>query len=674
MSSGNLSEAELLERAAEERAAIVARYDRGRDKDNVAQIDPWEDPKFELYHVTDKYGFIHNERLPDRYTVHEAKVRDQENVRLNKWRKMLESWDKYYPNEKERTKSTKYTTKLRRRVYKGVPNAVRAEVWLRLLDIARIKAEQEGKYLEMRERARKWSPDIRQIDLDVNRTYRNHIMFRERYCVKQQALFHVLAAYSVYNTEVGYCQGMSQIAALLLMYMNEEDAFWAISVLMTDERHAMHGFFIQGFPKLRRFQEHHDRVLGRLLPKLKRHLDRYEMHTSLYTLKWFFQCFLDRVPFTLTLRLWDAYVLDGEPVLTAMSYTLLRLHRKTLLKMGMEEMIDFLQARLEQDFGFHDDAAMEALQDAMDELRRQGLAVPPGRAPPAELPQRPFGLELPPSACLPPSRGGGPAGAGSPRIRNSNSRTLTNGGSRASTPSGRATPAGVEDTVSEGCPATPVGGTSSLLRKGASPLGRRGCDLVSEDGASSVVDPLSSRNSLAETSQTSAADLSSFSSPSATLRRTPSLYDNVDYHESLAAAAAAAASTPVVVAPPAAATAGVATLSVVDGPMEGSGGEAVRIYVPYHGSGNATGGSPSAGQVPPSAVPVAAAAVANGDVTPTNPEDPNKITIHVDLHSYAGSGGVVTTCCDSSGGDSGTLRQQHSTGNSTFHQVTTTDL
>jgi len=43
------------------------------------------------------------------------------------------------------------------------------------------------------------------------------------YC-RQQALFHVLAAYSMYNTEVGYCQGMSQIAAILLMYLNEEVA------------------------------------------------------------------------------------------------------------------------------------------------------------------------------------------------------------------------------------------------------------------------------------------------------------------------------------------------------------------------------------------------------------------------------------------------------------------
>lgn len=48
-------------------------------------------------------------------------------------------------------------------------------------------------------------------------------------------------AYSMYNQEVGYCQGMSQIAALLLMYLNEEDAFWALSALMSSPKYAMHG-------------------------------------------------------------------------------------------------------------------------------------------------------------------------------------------------------------------------------------------------------------------------------------------------------------------------------------------------------------------------------------------------------------------------------------------------
>lgn len=51
-----MSEEELLRRAAEERASIVSRYKKGRE--NGAQIDPWEDPAFEIYHVTDRHGFI----------------------------------------------------------------------------------------------------------------------------------------------------------------------------------------------------------------------------------------------------------------------------------------------------------------------------------------------------------------------------------------------------------------------------------------------------------------------------------------------------------------------------------------------------------------------------------------------------------------------------------------
>ncbi|XP_038291463.1 uncharacterized protein LOC102155156 isoform X1 [Canis lupus familiaris] len=40
--------------------------------------------------------------------------------------------------------------------------------------------------------------------------------------------------------EVGYCQDTSQIVAVLLMFLTEEDAFWALAQLMTNERHTMH--------------------------------------------------------------------------------------------------------------------------------------------------------------------------------------------------------------------------------------------------------------------------------------------------------------------------------------------------------------------------------------------------------------------------------------------------
>ena len=240
---------------------------------------------------------------------------------------MLENWKDFF-DSKGHPKE-----KLHDRIFKGIPDQVRGKAWCLLMGVPRVKKEQEGRYQEMLEWGLLHSRDVRQIDLDVNRTFRNNLMFQHRYDIKQQELFRILVAYSVYNSEIGYCQGMSQIAALLLMYLHdEEDVFWGLDRLMTDDRYAMHGFFIPGFPKLTRFAKHHDLVLKKYLPKVFKHFKKFDIDSTLYTLKWFFQCFLDRVPFSLTLRLWDVFMLEGEVVLTCMSYTLLKLHKSKLSK------------------------------------------------------------------------------------------------------------------------------------------------------------------------------------------------------------------------------------------------------------------------------------------------------------------------------------------------------
>lgn len=386
---GDQGEAEQRARAREERRRIVERYDQGRE--DGAVIDDWEDPKFEIYHTQDRYGFIHDQRRPDDVgrSVREQKQLDKEMSRLDKWLKMLSESNKWFPE------GAKYHEKMTERVWKGVPERLRGTLWHILLNIDRIKQEQEGKYQEMRDIARLHSPDIRQIDLDVNRTYRDHIMFRERYNSRQQDLFHVLAAYSMYNSEVGYCQGMSQIAALLLMYLNsDEDAFWALSQLMVGPKYNMHGFFIPGFPKLMRFQDHHDKILLKKLKRLQKHLMANNMDTGIYTLKWFFQCFLDRIPFSITIRVWDLYLLEGDTIMIAMAYTILKLHRKPLLKMEMDELMEFLQKTLETDFGYEDDFVIEtALKDSLADLRSSKLHTA-GSPPESEKPQRPFGLLL----------------------------------------------------------------------------------------------------------------------------------------------------------------------------------------------------------------------------------------------------------------------------------------
>ncbi|CAL8379129.1 unnamed protein product [Arctogadus glacialis] len=382
---------------AEERADIILKYAQGRQ--GGVDIDPWEDADYSVYRVTDRFGFMHENDLPAP-TAYEEKRKQQEIERVEKWLKMVKKWEKYRNSER-----------MVKRVYKGIPLQLRGQAWALILDVEKMKKENEGKYKRMKEQAALYSSEIKQIDLDINRTFRDHIMFMDRFGVKQQALFNVLSAYSVYNTEVSYCQGMSQVAALLLMYMNEEDAFWALCQLLTDQRHGMHGFFVPGFPKLQRFQAHHDQIISKLIPKLKKHLDREQMSAGIYSTKWFLQCFIDRTPFTLTLRLWDIFILEGERLLTAMAYTTLKIHRKYLQKMSLEELREFLQERISQTFLSSDDAVVEHLQTAMTELRRMKLDLPPpGKA--EELPLEPLGQEVPVVLSPVQPGGGKPPAAG----------------------------------------------------------------------------------------------------------------------------------------------------------------------------------------------------------------------------------------------------------------------
>lgn len=166
----------------------------------------------------------------------------------------------------------------------------------------------------------------------------------------------------------------------------------------------------------------------------------------------------------------------------------------------------------------------------------------------------------------------------------------------------------------------------------ANNLQYKSSDNVENDNGSSIVDPLSSRNSLAETSQTSVADLSAlsgFSSPSTTLtrhkechddsspqspasrptelRRTLSMYDNVDAKIS----------------------ANIITRQSPPAPRTHSP-DAVRVFVPYECS--PTSKAPSSSTLLQDRSPTRCASMTppNGDITPTN-QDPNKITIQVNL-------------------------------------------
>ena len=82
-------------------------------------------------------------------------------------------------------------------------------------------------------------------------------------------MFNVLKAFSIYDKKVGYCQGMSFICAVFLLYFSEEETFAVLCRLIKD--YELSGLFEPGFPTLRKCLYIHDQLLEFWLPRLSAH-------------------------------------------------------------------------------------------------------------------------------------------------------------------------------------------------------------------------------------------------------------------------------------------------------------------------------------------------------------------------------------------------------------------
>lgn len=103
-----------------------------------------------------------------------------------------------------------------------------------------------------------------------------------------------------------------------------------------------------------------------------------------------------QTPVSLGLRIWDVFLLDGDCILPAMSYTIMKLHKRQLMAMdSLDEFCGYLQNKLEKNFGYDDDTVIAAMEHNMDELKRAKMDCGPPL--PNELPQHPLGTFKEPS-------------------------------------------------------------------------------------------------------------------------------------------------------------------------------------------------------------------------------------------------------------------------------------
>ena len=301
---------------------------------------------------TDQFGFISNDDNKQQKTQVEKKRLNsvkkifgsksaknlsenllQINARMEKWSYMLEHYDEF---------STKKREILKSRTRKGIPDNLRGYVW-------QLFAEKDKLYIPNLYKDLENQPvkeDLEKIIMkDLDRTFPLCQFFREKYGNGQRKLYKVLSAYSKYNTDVGYVQGMGFMAAIFLTYMDEESSFYMLHSLM--KKYQMEDIYFNNFPGLRKKFFIFLNLQKKFIPKIYNIFQRDGILPTMYASTWFISLFARSIDFKIVLRIFDCFFFEGFKVIYRISLALLKLKESSFCKTEKGGCLPLLQTVLE---------------------------------------------------------------------------------------------------------------------------------------------------------------------------------------------------------------------------------------------------------------------------------------------------------------------------------------
>ncbi|KAL6101176.1 tbc1d4 [Pungitius sinensis] len=231
----------------------------------------------------------------------------------------------------------------------GVPKSRRGEVWLLLSHQYRLRhrlpQRQQALDVSYQDLLKQLTAQQHSILVDLGRTFPTHQYFSAQLGAGQLSLYNLLKAYSLLDTEVGYCQGISFVAGVLLLHMSEEQAFDMLKFLMYDLgirqqfRPDMVSLQVQMYQLSRLLHDYHR--------DLYNHLEEHEIGPSLYAAPWFLTLFASQFPLNFVSRVFDFVFVQGTEVIFKVALCLLSSREGEIVECdSFESIVGYLKTTL----------------------------------------------------------------------------------------------------------------------------------------------------------------------------------------------------------------------------------------------------------------------------------------------------------------------------------------
>jgi len=217
-------------------------------------------------------------------------------------------------------------------VYYGIPQELREVVWFRLIgNIHQDYTQLYHQLLDLRKSIKDkdiYRKSEKLIDKDLHRTFTTLDIFKPGNLL-HEPLRNILTAFIVHRPDIGYVQGMSYLAGVLLMNLDEIKAF-SLFITLANWDILYYCFWFK-MEKVNCFFNVFSNLIKKYTPGVYEVLQEENLAVSLFLFEWIITMFSSTFSTKVCFRIWDQILLNGQIEIIKFSLAILKCIEDELL-------------------------------------------------------------------------------------------------------------------------------------------------------------------------------------------------------------------------------------------------------------------------------------------------------------------------------------------------------